>query len=191
MTSDAVRLRDVTRLARSAAHLGGRDTALAKQLARELFRLRLEHTRPDGTPDLAGRSRAYKDAVSQVYDATGLDQADRKSLQQRVQYHLSTCVHEYMAEHGIDPADYGLNPRSRKESLAASVRARRAGVEVSADDPTETLIACLTTAGSALASAMEPAHLAAIEGLSERDRARAREVLDVIADAEAVLRSYL
>src|SRR5699024_2960071 len=104
------------RLARSYGALHGKETTLVKDLAHVVVRLRAKHEDKEGRPDLRGRSREYREAVSKVYERAGIPSDASSNLQALVRYHMSSTLREYMKTAGYTAADfryYGLSEDSQ------------------------------------------------------------------------------
>lgn len=185
-------LREASRLGRSAAQLSGRDTERAREIARHLLVVRLKHALPDGRPDLAGNSAAYRTAVTAMYARTGVTGGELAQLKNRVRYHLANLVHEHMHREGIDPGSYGIHPRGRRAALREGMQRYRAGIDVDAtEDPAGYALRALAEAVQCLTLATSPEALVALGALDTPERAQAERALSRVRDATNLVHSAL
>lgn len=66
-------------------------------------------------PDWLGRSRAYKDWVTETFSRANIPRTDKRRLQDALSYHVSVALRTRIAEEGLDPADIGLSPHDARE----------------------------------------------------------------------------
>lgn len=122
--------------AREYARVVGAQTTLLKNLAAVTVALKLQH-------QAWGRATAgeYKQAVSEIYDASGLTGDDRERFSAAIRYHVGNHMRRYMTPRAIErlglQAESPLDrSRTRREETRALVRAARA--EADAAQPRET-----------------------------------------------------
>lgn len=158
-----------------------RRTELYRTIANASVDLREHFLTPEGEPDWAGRSWAYREYVRERYSEAGYSRDDARPVQASVRYHVSVRVRERLTPEQVE--DLGL----RAEDITERVRANRATKSA--------LLASLTGSPEdnpdvprAIAGAyvvlqrIAPGDVSALQG---RSRAQAREVLGrLLAHAE-------
>lgn len=116
-------------------HTEGADRTLAAKAAAEA----LVDARPlfqarDGSPDLLGRSAAYRAFVTEAQDEAGVPRDDRASLQAALRYHVSPLLRERYAEEvealGLSAGSSVERGRRRKERDARVVALFAGGSEL-------------------------------------------------------------
>ncbi|RSM66617.1 hypothetical protein DMH03_05810 [Amycolatopsis sp. WAC 01376] len=89
-----------------------RDSLDAKQdLGRVLVELRETFQDDKGRPDYAGKSQAYRSAVTALYEASGLSREDSKRVQGSVRHQVGIVLRRKLSTEQL--ADYDLNPQDR------------------------------------------------------------------------------
>lgn len=97
----------------------------AKAAAAALVEARPHFQARDGSPDLLGRSHAYREFVTRVQDEAGVPHDDRASVQAAIRYHVSPLLRERFAEEvealGLSAGSSVERGRRRKERDARVV----------------------------------------------------------------------
>ncbi len=122
------------RIVRDYAALHDRETAVLKQLADVIVRLRACYQNNDGRPDLRGTSAGYRDAVQAIYYKADIPADSKSNMQAAVRYHIAQRLRVYMRAEGYTADDfeyYRLNPddaaeRNKRRARERTVRARQA-----------------------------------------------------------------
>jgi hypothetical protein len=70
--------------------------------------------RPDGTPDWRGQTGAYRQWVSDLYDAAGIPRDQRNSLRAAAGWHVSEILRDELDAETL--REYGLQPRPLSEA---------------------------------------------------------------------------
>lgn len=159
-------------------------TALLRELATTLVDARSYFITADGSPDMKGRTWAYRQFVNDLYLEAGLSKEERLPIQAAVRYHVGEVVRGRLSPEELE--DLGLQERSPKEA----VRARRATNSAILSALTQKdfqggALLSLTTASRVLAGIDEDALLA----LDPEARAVAESTLrDMRRRADRILR---
>ncbi|MDR6868732.1 hypothetical protein J2Y69_003356 [Microbacterium resistens] len=158
-----------------ARTLAAKAAAEALVEARPLFQAR------DGSPDLLGRSSAYRAFVTQAQDEAGVPRDDRASVQAAIRYHVSPLLRERYAEEvealGLSAGSSVERGRRRKERDSRVVTLFAGGSELS-DAADLSLVANLARLGVSRVAGWPT-------GTSEHQRKRIREEFENLAAAVA------
>ena len=85
-----------------------------RRVADILVELRSRYTTPDGTPDWAGNSFAYRQIVADIYSKAGLPADGQSSIKASIRYHVGNALRERInAEELEDAGLIAETPRQR------------------------------------------------------------------------------
>jgi hypothetical protein len=173
-----------------------RRTALLRDLGEATVSLREHFLTAGGEPDWAGRTGAYRAAITELYSDAGYSIDDAKATQKLARYHIANTLREYLSPSDI--AAIGLRvetPRERQAELrdrqAAIVAAATATVPVDVPGTPVERVEAIRAALAALQSvrpltADERAH----EEYAETYRTARKLVEQVVAAARHIARTW-
>ncbi|MEV6908073.1 hypothetical protein [Amycolatopsis sp. NPDC051071] len=152
-----------------------RDSLDAKQeLGRVLVELRATFQDDKGRADYAGKSQAYRSAVTALYEASGLSREDSKRVQGSVRHQVGIVLRRKLSTEQL--ADYGLSAQDRNAPRRKSASGPDADQVTSAPASLPDQVAELHVLASALVGSPE---------VSTLDTETAEKVRAVLADTAA------
>src|SRR5699024_4398841 len=172
------------RIVRDYAALHDRETAVLKQLADVIVRLRACYQNNDGRPDLRGTSAGYRDAVQAIYYKADIP-ADSKSNMRRAR---ERTVRARQAVEMLSSATG--NTAYRQQDITQLMGSTPDDAASPAPNPDE-LAAVVTAASARFRELVSRAGLDALVRLKHSEREKLREELDALETAAALVRSYL
>lgn len=152
-----------------------------RDLAEIVVELRQHFVTADGAADWGGRTRAYRDTVSRIYDDAGLEAKDRST----VRYHIGNVVRDVAPAEEL--ADLGLQSRRPVERVKdqrdrLSALARAGALQEKRTLRRANVVRLLVSAEEALAAVTEP-RLAEIDDALVEDAVASLENTAARADA--------
>lgn len=163
------------------SHQGAERTLAAKEVAEALLDARALIQGKDGKPDYLGRSRDYRDFVSETLDAADVAKEDRASLQAAIRYHISPMLRERFADEveslGLSPGSTVERARRRKERDSRILSLFAGGSEVS-EVSDVSLIASLSRLALSRVSRLSPSVSATTRARIADEFQRLRDALD-------------
>lgn len=91
-------------------------TPLIRAFAALLVEARQHFHRRDGSPDLLGKSYAYRQYVGSIYDESGLPKDLMTKIKGSVRYHVSSAIRERYDQETLE--QYGFGESSARERSA-------------------------------------------------------------------------
>ncbi len=138
----------ITRLIQ--AYAAKPSSEILREMAAQVVRLRM------GYDDPAGRSWEYRQVMSAVYEASGVDEDALAAVKNGLRYHVGNLLRETLTPEELQAAGLRIvSPRERIEAARANLisRAREVGL-----GPPDSLLAAIRRAREAVALATVQAH---------------------------------
>lgn len=174
----------ITDTLRAYLEQGGTRTDLVRAAGNDVAKLRSLFTRNDA-PDWSGRSREYREAMSEVYSRLNVEGKRREALQFAVRFHAGNAIRAQAGADELESAGLGaVSPRDRIQRRRDAQAATAAAVGLQAG-AAESLPKALAWASTLLeyAETLDAGKLTAKERAACRALLKdCRAALDTLAD---------
>jgi hypothetical protein len=127
---------EITRVLRAIRSLPEDDrdrrTALLRDLAEATVSYREHFLGASGDPDWAGRTGAYRAAITELYGGAGFSPSDAKVIQKLARYHIANTLRERLSADDIEAIGLRVEtPRERQAELRGRTSAILAAASAS------------------------------------------------------------
>ena len=134
-----------------------------RRVADILVELRSRYTTPDGTPDWAGNSFAYRQIVADIYSRAGLPADGQSSIKASIRYHVGNALRERISSNELEDAGLIAETPRQRHFVRQNPKTKREAERLASDT-----VASVYTLAQRLASLDKRA----IATLTSADRAR-------------------
>lgn len=138
MSSKRTAEAEVSRVLRAIRSLPADDrdrrTALLRDLGEATVSLREHFLTTDGEPDWAGRTGAYRAAITDLYSSAGYGIDDARATQKVARYHIANTLRDHLSPEDIEAIGLRAEtPRERQAELRGRTAAIVAAASASAN----------------------------------------------------------
>lgn len=159
-----------------------RHAVLARDAAAAAIDIRERYLLPDGSPDWAGRTWAYRDCLHRLYDEAKYTPQERSATAATLRYHVGNMLRDRLTS--VELEAHGVTAPSPRKRQAA--RRQRASVQrrmASYRNLPETRLALMRDLLTALMNASPPSRQHMCHPDYPEQRREAMELLDAISVA--------